>query len=123
MLEAEKPKIIYIPKLPGTSKAGTNKKMNAMMNMWQKGYVKSRLARKCRERSIEFREVLGKGIGNECSRCGAAGEKEGGLFSCKICGLQLSERENAARNVLKRGRAGCSDYKKVREVHNGEGRG
>ena len=104
MLETEKPGILYIPKLPGTSKAGVSRKINASVTMWQKGYVKSRLVQKCRERSIELVEVFGKGISTECSGCMGQGEKEEGIFSCQECGLSLPERENTAKNVLRRGR-------------------
>ncbi len=104
MLEAEKPGIIYLPKLPAVAKAGVNKKVNATVSMWQRGYVKSRLMQKCRERSVELVEVFGKGISVECSKCGAEGVKKERLFYCPDCGLEISERQNTARNVLKRGR-------------------
>ena len=105
MLDTEKPGTLYLPKLPGRSKAGVNKKVNAGVSMWQKGFVKSRLAQKCRERSIELVEVFGKGISVECSRCGAEGIREGSLFRCPSCGLETAERQNTAENVLKRGKA------------------
>lgn len=104
MLETEKPGTVYFPRLPGTSKAGVNKKVNAAVSMWQKGYIKSRLAQKCKERSVEFVEVFGKGISVTCSRCGAAGMKDGELFHCKSCGLDMPERQNTAANVLRKGR-------------------
>lgn len=104
MLETEKPGTVYFPKLPAKSKAGFNRRMNATVNMWQKGFVKSRLVRKCRERSIELVEVFGKGISIQCSRCGADGVKEGDMFRCPSCGTKLPERQNTAENVLKRGR-------------------
>lgn len=104
MLETEKPGTVYIPKLPPQSKAGYNRRLNAIVNMWQKGFIKSRLVRKCRERSIELVEVFGKGISSECSRCGADGVKEGDMFCCPCCGMKLPERQNTAGNVLKRGR-------------------
>ena len=72
--------------------------------MWQKGYVRNRLTQKCKEQSIELIEVLGKDISNECSRCGITGEKANGVFTCKACGAELPERENTAKNALKRGR-------------------
>lgn len=108
MLETEKPGVLYIPKLPGISKAGVSRKINASMAMWQKGYVKSRLLQKCRERSIELAEVFGKGISSECSNCGQTGRKTEGIFCCEACGIQMPERENTARNALKRGRAARS---------------
>lgn len=103
MLETEKPGTVYFPKLPPQSKAGYNRRQNATVNMWQKGFIKSRLTRKCQERSIELVEVFGKGISSQCSRCGADGVKEGELFRCSSCGFTLPERQNTAKNVLKRG--------------------
>ncbi|HCT91786.1 MAG TPA: hypothetical protein DF613_10490 [Lachnospiraceae bacterium] len=105
MLETEKPGVLYIPKLPATPKAGVNKRMNATVSMWQRGFVRSRLTQKCRERSVEVVEVFGKGISAECSCCGAGGRKDGGIFSCETCGLRMPERQNAAVNALKRGQA------------------
>lgn len=104
MLETEHPKVVYVPKLPPVSKAGYNKKINHSVNMWQRGYVRQRLAQKCAECSVRVVEVFGKDISNECSRCGVIGAKAKDVFVCKACGLQLAERENTARNVLKRGR-------------------
>ena len=103
LLETEKPTVLYLPRLPGTSKAGVNKKINAAVSMWQKGYIKNRLLQKCREYSIEVVEVFGKGISTECCSCGAEGRKEGDRFLCMACGLDLPERQNAAGNALKRG--------------------
>ena len=114
MLETEKPRVLYLPKLPANSKAGVNRRVNASVAMWQKGYIKGRLVQKCRERSVELVEVFGKGISSECSSCGNVGEKSEGVFRCKTCGLQIAERENAAKNVLKRGKT---------KVHNGKTHG
>ena len=107
MLQAEKPTAVYLPKLPPSSKAGVNKKINSSVSMWQKGYVRSRLTQKCREQSITLIEVFGKDISNECSLCGAIGQKADDVFTCKACGAKFPERENAARNALKRGQT-CS---------------
>lgn len=105
MLRTEKPAVIYLPKLPQSSKAGVNKRINSSVNMWQRGYVRNRLNQKCKEQSIHLIEVFGKDISRECSQCGAIGEKGNAVFSCKACGAKLSERENAAKNALKRGQA------------------
>lgn len=104
MLKTEKPGTVYIPKLPANSKAGVNRRVNTTVSMWQKGFVKSRLAQKCRERSIELVEVFGKGIGSQCSYCGDEGGRNGEVFECPACGKKIPERQNTAGNVLKRGR-------------------
>lgn len=104
MLRTEKPAVIYLPKLPQSTKAGVNKKINNSVSMWQKGYVKKRLQQKCGEQSIALIEVFAKNISNECSLCGAIGQKSNGIFSCKACGTEIPERKNAARNALKRGK-------------------
>lgn len=103
MLKTERPAVIYLPKLPQTSKAGVNKRINHSVNMWQRGYIKSRLIQKCRERSIELVEVWAKDISNECSQCGAIGKKAKDIFTCNVCGARIPERENTAKNALKRG--------------------
>ncbi len=103
MLETEKPKVLYYPRLPDTSKAGKNRKVNASVNMWQRGFVKKRLIQKCQERSINFVEVFGKGISVNCYICGTEGVKEGGMFRCISCGLEMAEKQNTAKNVLRKG--------------------
>jgi len=103
LLETEKPKALYIPKLPQNSRAGINKTINYSVGMWQRGYVRKRLDLKCREQAIELVEVLGKDISRQCSNCGRVGVKTKELFICDSCGMQMPERENAAKNALKRG--------------------
>lgn len=106
MLDTEKPGTVYFPKLPAVSKAGVNKRVNATVSMWQRGFIKSRLVQKCWERSIELVEVFAGGISTECSECGASGIKDGTIFRCTACGAEKPERQNTAGNVLKRGRLG-----------------
>lgn len=105
LLENEKPAVLYIPKLPQNSRAGINKTINYSVGMWQRGYVRKRLEQKCREQAIGLVEVFGKDISRQCSSCGEIGIKTKDLFLCERCGLQMSERENAAKNALKRGTA------------------
>ncbi|MCM1268938.1 MAG: transposase [Bacteroidales bacterium] len=105
MLRTEKPDVIYLPKLPQSSRAGVNKRINSSVNMWQRGYIRNRLTQKCREQSIKLIGVFGKDISNECSRCGTIGKKSKDVFVCKACGAELPERENAAKNALQRGKA------------------
>ena len=102
-LKTEKPCIVYMPKLPGTQAGGVNHKINHMASMWQRGYLKSRLTQKCKEQSVELREVFGKDIGRQCSRCGAMGEKNKGMFTCAACGYEAEDKVNAARNAKGRG--------------------
>ena len=105
-LQMEKPRVIYIPKLPKPQAGGFDKKINYSINLWQRGYIRNRLTQKCREQSVELVEVIGAGISRECSCCGAAGEKKNGVFTCKICGHIEDEKTNTARNVFKRGEEG-----------------
>ena len=65
--------------------------------------MRKRLELKCREQAIELVEVLGKDISRQCSGCGEIGVKAKDLFLCDSCGQQMPERENAAKNALKRG--------------------
>ena len=105
-LQTEKPRVIYIVKLPNPKAGGINRRINNSVAMWQRGYIRSRLEQKCRENSVELVEVLGKDISNECSICGTVGSKQEGIFSCSACGYCIEEKTNTARNVLKRGKEG-----------------
>lgn len=107
-LETEKPKTVYVVKLPRPRAGGISPKVNNSMAMWQRGYIRSRLTQKCREQSVKVVEVLGKDISNECSCCGALGKKKGGIFICGVCGYQTEEKTNTARNTLKRGSRGLA---------------
>ena len=102
-LREEKPKVIYIVKLPKPQAGGMNKKINHSMAQWQRGYIRKRMLQKCKEQTVEVVEVLGKDISKECSNCGAIGKKEKGEFICSQCGYRSEEKTNTARNVKKRG--------------------
>lgn len=106
LLQTEKPKVIYLVKMPRPQAGGINRKINHSVAMWHRGYIRKRLEQKCREQSVEIVEVLGKDISNECSRCGASGSRAAGLFTCEACGYSAGEKTNTAGNVLKRGLAG-----------------
>lgn len=105
-LQQEKPGIIYMVKLPRPKKSGGIPKINNQVAMWQRGYIRNRLAQKCKEQSIELIEVLGKDISRECSCCGQIGEQKGLSFTCKACGYTEDKKVNAARNIIKRGMEG-----------------
>jgi len=103
LLKCEKPKTIYMIKLPKPQKGGKSHKINNQIAMWQRGYIRERLALKCREQSIELTDVFGKDISRECSSCGAMGIWKEKRFFCSSCGYEADGKENAARNVRKRG--------------------
>lgn len=107
-LRTEKPRKVYIVRMPRPKAGGINRKINHSVAMWQRGYIRSRLEQKCREQSVEIVEVLGKDISNECSSCGAVerGGRKKGIFLCNACGYSAEEKTNTARNVLKRGMEG-----------------
>lgn len=105
-LRTEKPGMIYIVKLPKPQVGGRNRKINYSVTLWQRGYIRKRLTRKCKELSVEIVEVLGKNISNECSSCGAMGTKSDGKFYCPVCGCCEEEKTNTARNVKNRGQGG-----------------
>lgn len=102
----EKPRTIYLVKLPKPKTGGFNKKINNNVALWQRGYIRNRLIQKCRDQSVELVEVFGKGISRECSRCGKEGKKEGRMFICEACGYQAEEKVNTARNTWNRGMKG-----------------
>ena len=106
MIATEKPRTIYIPRLPARSAAGHDGGINYSVHVWKRGMIGERLRQKCLEHSIEIVEVIGRGISTECSRCGAAGKYTGNSFRCGVCGYEADKKTNAAQNALKRGRTG-----------------
>lgn len=102
-LETEKPKTVYLVRMPLPHAGGAVPRINHSMTMWKRGYIRSRLEQKCEEQSVELVEVLGKDIGRECSSCQALGSRQDGMFRCSVCGCQMEEKTNTARNVLRRG--------------------
>lgn len=102
----EKPKVVYIVKLPKPQAQIGNKRGNHYLSMWQRGYIRKRLLQKCVENSVDIIEVLGKDISRECSVCGGMGVKEKGIYTCKICGYEEKEKINTAKNIKKRGETG-----------------
>ncbi len=105
-VEEEKPRTVYMISPPKAERGGNNRRINNTSALWQRGYIRKRLEQKCRENGAETVEVQGKGISAECSRCGEAGKKEDGVFTCGSCGYSTEEKKNAAENVLKRGLEG-----------------
>jgi len=106
MIKTEKPKIIFMPKLPQSSGKAVNGKISYYMTIWRKGYIRRRLEEKCRENNIAIVEVIGKDISVECSICGSQGEYRKDIFVCGCCGYKEDKKVNAARNAIKRGNSG-----------------
>lgn len=102
-LREEKPKAVYLPKLPPPKGNGAVKKINYSAAMWQRGYIRERLEQKCREQSVELVKVYAKDISRQCSRCGAYGHATHRNFSCPACGFETDTKRNAACNAKKRG--------------------
>ena len=105
-IATEKPKTVYLPKLPRTSVSGVNKKINYSSAIWQRGYIRKRLEQKCKENSIDIVEVIGKEISTECSHCGGKGNYCKDNFKCSICGYEEDKKCNAAQNAIIRGKTG-----------------
>ena len=107
MLTQEKPKAVYMAKLPrnqGMQRKGTGN--THLLRMWKKGFVTERLQWKCRKNGIRIVEVIGRGIGRECSACGQTGYVDGEKFKCPACGFEEKKKVNSARNALNRGKNG-----------------
>lgn len=113
MLAQEKPEAVYMAKLPrnpGMLMKGTGD--THLLRMWKKGFVTERLQWKCRKNGIKIIEVIGRGIGRECSACGQTGYTDGEKFKCPICGFEENKKVNGARNALNRGKTGKQLNKK-----------
>lgn len=117
MLAQEKPNVIYMAKLPRNPGMHTAGQCDVrqyakgtgdtyFLRMWKKGFVTERLRWKCQKNGINIIEVIGKGIGTECSACGQKGYVKGDSFRCPVCGTEQNKKINGARNALNRGRTG-----------------
>ena len=117
MLAQEKPKTIYMAKLPRNPGMHTARHHDDQqitkgtgdthfLRMWKKGFVTERLQWKCQQNGVSIIEVIGKGIGTECSACGQKGTVKGENFLCPVCGFEENKKVNGARNALNRGKTG-----------------
>lgn len=106
MLAQEKPKTIYMAKLPRNPGMMKGTGDTHFLRMWKKGLVTGRLQWKCEQNGVSVIEVIGKGIGMECSACGQKGTVKGENFRCPACGFEENKKVNGARNALNRGKTG-----------------
>lgn len=100
MLEKEKPARIVITKSVVKNKTKIYaKSVNRKLARNFQGYIRERLAYKCRVDSIELVEINSKGTGKTCCVCGAEGVRQGKDFICENCGLTTTIALNSARNI------------------------
>ncbi len=103
MLETEKPGKIIITKPITIDKRKLKYKVsNRKVTEGPQGYVRKRLAQKCRENGIELVEINSKGTGTVCCVCGAEGKRLEEGFVCGSCGFQSTIAFNGARNIEKK---------------------
>lgn len=100
MIAQEKPARIVITRPVTRNKTkiyakSANRKMARRFN----GYIRERLAYKCRVHSIELVEISSKDTGQKCSACGETGVRQGKEFVCENCGLNTTIALNSARNI------------------------
>lgn len=100
MIAAEKPARIVITRPVTRNKTkiyarSANRKMTRSFG----GYIRERLAYKCRVHSIELVEISSRQTGQRCSACGGEGKRLGREFVCKSCGLNTTIALNSARNI------------------------
>lgn len=100
MIEAEKPARIVITRPVTRNKTkiyarSANRKMTRSFG----GYIRERLAYKCKVHSIELVEISSRHTGQKCSACGAEGKRLGKAFVCEGCGLNTTIALNSAKNI------------------------
>jgi len=100
MLKTEKPGKVVITKPVAVNRAfSKSKTANRMLSRSFYGYIRERLAYKCRVNSIELTEINSKGTGSRCSCCGAEGKRQGFMFVCENCGMKTTVPLNSAKNI------------------------
>lgn len=102
LLREEKPCRIVITKpiIKGRRKlsyAAANRRLARSFS----GYIREKLAYKCRLYGIELEQISPYATVSTCSECGAEGKREQYDFICANCGLKFSAALNAARNIEK----------------------
>ena len=100
MIKCEKPAKIVITKSVTKNKTkiyakAANRKMARNFN----GYIKERLAYKCKVHSIDLVEISSKHTGTICSVCGEEGTRQGKEFICENCGSKTTIALNSAKNI------------------------
>lgn len=79
-----------------------SKTVNRRLSRGFGGFVRERLAYKCRVNSIELVEIASRGTGKVCSICGAEGKRQGLGFKCGSCGFKSCIAVNSAKNIQKK---------------------
>lgn len=100
MIRDEKPARIVITKAVTKNKTkiyakSANRKLARTFN----GYIRERIAYKCKVHSIELVEISSKHTGKTCSACGAEGKRQGKTFMCESCGFMGTIAVNTAKNI------------------------
>ena len=100
LLREEKPCRIVITKpiLKGRKKL-SNAAANRRLTRSFSGYIREKLAYKCRLYGVELEQISPYGTASTCSECGAEGKREQYDFICENCGLKLPAALNTARNI------------------------
>ena len=100
MIETEKPARIVITRPVTRNKTkiyarSANRKLTRSFG----GYIRERLAYKCKVHSIELVEISSRHTGQKCSACGGDGKRQGKEFVCEHCGLSTTIALNSAKNI------------------------
>lgn len=103
MLREKKPARIVIPSrvLKGRTKHYSHT-VNLKLTRSFRGYVRERLAFKCRIHCVELWEINSKGTGRLCAACGAEGKMWKDDFVCERCGNHTTIALNTAKNIEKK---------------------
>lgn len=113
-------KIMYVENLKNLNKnvRKNNKRRKKQMNKqqrWVYSYSLNKLEYICNESGVELVKVSPEYTSQRCSECGAihSESREGELFECIVCGIELDADDNASRNILYRGKYGVSTTGKL----------
>lgn len=100
MFNIEKPgKIVITKPITKNKTKYYSKSVNRNLTRSFSGYIRERLAYKCKIHSIELAEINAKGTGSVCSSCGAEGVRRGTEFICGNCGAKTTTALNSAKNI------------------------
>lgn len=106
MICTEKPgKVVIARPVTRNQMKYRSKQANRNVSRSFRGYIRERLAYKCKLHSIELIEINSKGTGSICSSCGAEGRRQGNEFVCESCGIKSTVSLNSAKNIERKAAA------------------
>ncbi len=94
--------LIVVGDLEGVQSQDKGRKMNRKLHRFPHYMLRRQLKYKAHWNGISYVEVSEAWTSQLCSRCRTKGKRNGGLFECGNCGLEVNSDKNGAYNIGRR---------------------